>query len=263
MKILFIGDAIGKPGRNVLKNVLPGIKDEFNVDLTILNGENVAGGVGITRKVYEELLQLGIDVITSGNHIWDKREFINDIVKCEKLIRPANYPPTVPGKDDIVIEVGGVKVGVLNFNGRVFMPCLDCPFRSADQKILQLNKENIKVIIVDFHAEATSEKVAMGWYLDGRISAILGTHTHVQTADERILPFGTAYISDVGMVGARDSVIGVQSAPILERFLHQLPQKFEPEENGPMIFNAIIMHIDTESGKAIKIERINRVIEEK
>ena len=260
IKVLFIGDAVGKPGRETLKELWPKLKKRYAWDFVLLNGENAAGGVGITGRIYQELMDIGCDGLTAGNHVWDKKEFIQEIENCPKLARPANYPPGVPGRDHIIIEKQGVKIAVLNFNGRVFMPCIDCPFQSAEKKVKELAAKT-PIVIVDFHAEATSEKAAFGWYLDGKVSAVLGTHTHVQTADEKILPFGTAFISDVGMVGARDSVIGVQSGPIVNRFLLQLPQKFEPEAKGPMLFNAVLLTIDKNSGKSVKIERINEVVE--
>lgn len=254
-KILFIGDISGKSGRETVKRILLSIKKEHSIDIVIANGENSAGGMGISEKKYRELIDCGIDIITGGNHVWHNREFIKEIVHCPNLVRPANFPPGAPGLDRVLYK----GIGVVNLLGRVFMKELDCPFRAADRIISQLNNET-SIIIVDMHAEATSEKVALGWYLDGRVSAVLGTHTHVQTADERILPQGTAYITDVGMVGPYNSVIGIEVQPIIEKFLTQMPKKFEVSKEGPNIFNAVVLTIDENSGKTHKIERINSVI---
>lgn len=254
-KILFIGDIVGKPGRLSVKEMIPSLKEKYSPDLVIANGENSAGGMGISEKKYKELIDAGIDLITGGNHIWHNREFIKEIANCKKIVRPANYPPGAPGLDRVIVN----GVAVINLLGRVFMKELDCPFRSADKIIPNLKKE-AQIIIVDMHAEATSEKVAMGWYLDGRVSAVLGTHTHVQTADERILPQGTAYITDVGMVGPYNSVIGIEVQPIIEKFLTQMPKKFEVSKTGPNIFNAVLLSIDETSSKSQSIERISLVI---
>lgn len=262
MKVLFIGDIIGKLGRKVTKQILPEIKKEFSPDFVLANGENLAHGAGITLKTYDEITMSGVDALTSGNHVWGSRDFIKDIGSCcSFFVRPANYPPGVPGKDHIIIKRKELKLGVICINGRTFMrTSLDCPFRVIDPIIEKIKKET-KIILVDFHAEATSEKNAMGFFLDGKVSVMLGTHTHVQTADERVLPNGTAYISDVGMVGAQNSVIGAQVDPIIDRFLTGMPTRFEPEENGPAVFNAVLVEIDEKSGKTTKIERIYRVIE--
>lgn len=254
MNILFIGDIVGKLGRQLTKELLPELKKELAADLVIANGENAAHGVGITLKIYDELMEMGIDVLTMGNHIWDNKEFIKDVDKCPNLVRPANYPPMVPGKDHIIIK----GVGIINLVGRIFMQPVDCPFRTAEPLIEKIKKE-AKIVIVDMHAEASSEKMAMGFFLDGKVSAVIGTHSHVMTADEQILPNGTAYITDLGMVGAQHSVIGVQIKPILERFLTQMPRKYDPEEKGPGIFNAVFLKIDAETGKALEIKRIFRV----
>jgi len=251
MNILFIGDVVGRPGREIVKKLLPELKKELAVDLTLINGENAAAGVGITEKIYQELIEMGIDIITMGNHMWDKKEFVKEIDHCPRIIRPANYPPGTPGLDRILYK----GVGIVNLCGRVFMQSLDCPFRVGEKVINDLKKET-KMIIVDMHAEATSEKYAMGWFLDGKVSAVIGTHTHVQTVDERILPKGTAYITDIGMVGPYNSVIGVEIEPILQRFLTQMPHRFEPAKEGPGIFNAVVLKIDSETGKALEIKRI-------
>lgn len=261
MNILFIGDIIGKYGRKICSQLLPDLKTEYSPDLVIVNGENSAHGYGITEKVYKELLEMGMDVITMGNHMWDKKELVKNIDKLPNVIRPANYPPQVPGKDHLIHDVKGTRVGVLNLVGRVFMHALDCPFRAADQLVSKIKKQT-NIILVDMHAEATSEKCAMGWFLDGKVSAVLGTHTHVMTADERILPQGTAFISDIGMVGAHDSIIGMNKEQILKRFLTRMPEKFEPTEEGPGLFNAVFLKIDPATGKAKEIKRICKVVEQ-
>jgi hypothetical protein len=258
MKILFIGDLIGRPGRAITGGLLPELKKEFSPDVVIANGENSAAGVGITKKVYDELMDMGIDVITMGNHIWDRREFLPDIASCPNLVRPANYPDGVPGKGYDIYSMKGIKYGVINLVGRVFMSCINDPFQAANA-IIQKMKSETHIIFIDFHGEATSEKNALAWYLDGKVSAVIGTHTHIQTADERILPKGTAFITDAGMVGAYDSIIGVQKEQIIKRFLLSMPERFEPEDKGPGIFNGLLIDID-ESGKAREIKRIYKII---
>jgi len=260
MNILFIGDIVGAYGRAITKQLLADLKKEYAVDLTIANGENCAHGYSITEKIYLELLSMGVDAITMGNHTWEKKEIVSKIEFLDRLARPANYPPGVPGREFLLLEVKGVKIAIINLLGRVFMPCMDCPFQAAD-RLLSKIREITKNIIVDFHAEATSEKVAMGFYLDGRVSAVLGTHTHVMTGDERVLKGGAAFIADVGMVGARESVIGMKTEQILKRFTTQMPEKFEPEEEGPGLFNAILIKLDTHTGKAQEIQRIVKVTE--
>ncbi|MBI5078454.1 TIGR00282 family metallophosphoesterase, partial [Candidatus Saganbacteria bacterium] len=233
---------------------------EYAVDLTIANGENSAHGYSITEKIYQELVAAGIDVITMGNHIWEKKEIISKISSFEKMVRPANYPAGTPGRDHLILEIKNSKVGIVNFLGRVFMQCMDCPFQTAG-KIIPKIAEQAKVIIVDMHAEATSEKCAMGHFLDGKVSAVLGTHTHVMTADERFLPGGTAFISDLGMVGALESIIGMNREQIIKRFLTQMPEKFEPTEAGPGLFNAVVLSVDPNSGKTSEIKRVQRITE--
>ncbi|MCH7736610.1 MAG: TIGR00282 family metallophosphoesterase [Chloroflexi bacterium] len=253
MRILMIGDVIGKPGREAVRAVLPGLKREKSIDFVICNGENTAGGYGITEDTASELLDSGVDVLTSGNHIWDKKEIIPLLDEGLPLIRPANYPKA-PGRG--YIHKGGVTV--INLMGRVFMASLDCPFRTADALLDRFKEEGeSKVIIVDFHAEATSEKQAMGWYLDGRVSGVLGTHTHVGTIDARILPNGTAYLTDVGMTGPRDSVIGSNVDTVLERFLTSMPNRLSVAA-GPCVLNAALVDVDEETGKASLIERVDR-----
>lgn len=255
MNVLFIGDIVGKPGRNAVKALLPGLVEKHGIGLVIANGENAAGGFGITESVASDIFGLGVHVLTSGNHIWDKKEALPYLAKEERVIRPVNYPPGVPGFGSFVQTVRpGLKAAVLNASGRVFMSHMDCPFRVSEQEIRRL-KAVTNIIIVDFHAEATSEKIAYGYFLDGKVSAVVGTHTHVQTADEKILPGGTAYISDVGMTGPADSIIGVEKKQIIERFLLGIPRKFEVA-GGPAVFSAVAMGIDEGTGRATSIERI-------
>ncbi|UCC39442.1 MAG: TIGR00282 family metallophosphoesterase [Candidatus Aminicenantes bacterium] len=253
ISFLFLGDVIGRPGRKALKKYLRSFVEKYSPSLVIANGENAAGGIGITEEIGRELLN-HVDVLTSGNHIWDKREAESYLDREPRLIRPANYPPKNPGNGTYIFESEeGKKVGVLNLQGRVFMDPIDCPFRVADEEIKRL-KEATSVVIVDFHAEATSEKQAMGWYLDGKVSAVVGTHTHVTTADERILPQGTAFITDVGMVGGFDSVIGIRSELAIKRFLTGRPQRLEPAKAG-LLFSALFVEVDEESGRALSIKR--------
>lgn len=255
MKVLFIGDIIGKAGRRALREGLSGLVDRFNIDFVIANVENAAGGFGITEEVCEEILSMGVNVMTSGNHIWDKKESIQYIIKERRLLRPANYPDGVPGYSSIVTETNtGEKIAILNISGRVFMQPLDCPFRTALSDIPPLKKET-NVIIIDFHAEATSEKSAFAWFLDGEVSAVIGTHTHVQTADERILPNGTAFITDVGMTGPINSVIGIKKDLIINRFLTQVPIKFETAK-GPSLISCVVINIDSDTGRAQDIKRL-------
>ena len=257
MKILFIGDVVGKSGRRALRRFLPELQDENEADLTVVNAENAAGGFGVTAGVLEEFLeQSEIDVLTSGNHIWDKREALDLIQDEPRLLRPHNYPEVTPGSGWIVATASnGVRVGVLNIMGTVFMhPTLDCPFSSANLAI-EKKPSDVHAILVDFHAEATSEKVAMGWYLDGRVSAVVGTHTHVPTADERVLPQGTAHISDVGMTGCYNSVIGMETAGVLKRFVQRVPERFEVA-SGPASVCGVIIDIDETSGKSRSIARV-------
>ena len=256
MKILFIGDIVGKPGRRAVKELLPSLVSGHDVDMVIANCENAASGFGITREVVEELYDTHIDVLTSGNHVWDKKEVMEFIDDYESLIRPANYPAGVPGAGSVLMPtVSGQYVGVLNLAGRIFMHPVDCPFTVAKKEIERL-KSRTSVIIVDIHAEATSEKRALGWYLDGEVSAVLGTHTHVQTADNEVLPNGTAYISDAGMTGPFDSVIGIKKDTIIERFLTQIPNRFDVAKNDVRL-QGVVIDIDTQSGRANAIERIS------
>jgi metallophosphoesterase (TIGR00282 family) len=252
-----IGDIVGRPGREAAQEKLRSLLGQTPADLVVANGENAAGGRGLTAKVARELYQMGIDVITMGNHTWDQRDILQIIDSDPCLIRPANYPSAAPGKGYVIYETKNRRqVAVVNLIGRAFMAPMDCPFMAVERVLKELPRE-VKVILVDFHAEATSEKLAMGWFLDGRVSAVFGTHTHVQTADERILPKGTAYITDVGMTGPRDSVLGVQPGVVVTRFLTQMPSRFELVKEGDSQFNGIWMRIRDDTGQVLEITRLN------
>jgi len=255
--ILFIGDIFASPGRNIVNRTLKEIVAAENIHLTIANAENAAGGFGITPQLADELFGYGIDVLTSGNHIWDKREIYDYFPRQTRLLRPANYAAELPGSGVVVAKArNGVDCAILNLQGRVHMPTLDCPFRKADQLLADL-PTNVTVRFVDFHAEATSEKMAMGWYLDGKVSAVVGTHTHVPTADTRILTNGTAYQTDVGMTGPYRSVIGVETQIILDRFLTQMPVRMEAARHGAEL-HSVIVEVDENTGKAVSIRRLTR-----
>lgn len=256
VNILIIGDIVGHSGRAAVKELLPAIKSKYNIDFTIVNGENAAGGNGITPKVADELLGCGIDVITTGDHIWKNKDIIASLERDQRILRPANYPEGAPGKGfGVYTSYSGIKVGIINLQGRTFMQAIDCPFKSAAAALNEISPST-KIIIVDIHAEATSEKIAMGWYLDGKVSFVAGTHTHVPTRDARILPQGTAYLSDLGMAGAQDSVIGVDKEAVIKRFLTQLPVKFEPANENIWIHGAVVS-VDSETGKAEDIKMIS------
>ena len=255
MKVLFIGDIVGKVGRMTARALLPAIVDRYKIDFVIANGENIAGGFGLTEKIVTEILSYGIHVITTGNHVWDKKEFVTQISKENRVLRPLNYPPGVPGYGSILYPISnGEKVAVINISGRVFMSNIDCPFRTGKEEVERLSKLT-KVIIIDFHAEATSEKIAFGYFMDGRVSAVIGTHTHVQTADEKILPGGAAYITDVGMTGPYNSVIGIEKDQVIERFLTNMPMRFETAK-GEGIFSAIVIEINEKTGKSTAVQRL-------
>jgi metallophosphoesterase (TIGR00282 family) len=254
-KILFVADVVGHPGREALKAILPGLKKELRPNLTVVNGENAAGGFGLTAKIAAELKGSGADVITSGNHVFAQKEFVGELPGLDRVLRPANYPPPAPGRGWWVVEAGGQEVLVMNLIGRVFLDSLDDPFRAADS-ILAEHPDH-RIVFCDMHAEATSEKTAMGWYLDGRASAVVGTHTHVATADARILPGGTAYVTDVGMVGPRDGCIGMDKDVVLQRFLTGVPNRFVVA-SGPVTFNSVLVTIDSSTGRATSIQRIDR-----
>jgi metallophosphoesterase (TIGR00282 family) len=256
VRILFIGDIVGRPGRELVRQGLQAIVEHHQIDLVIANAENSAAGFGITREIGDQLLDWGVDVMTSGNHIWDKKEALDYIGAEPRLLRPANYPAGAPGNGSYLARTrDGRSAGVVNVMGRVFMLNIDDPFAVVLREIEAL-QQRTRIVFVDFHAEATSEKIAMGWHLDGRVTAMVGTHTHVQTADERILPKGTAYMTDVGMTGPHDSVIGVEIAAALSRFLTALPQKFETATGNPRL-NAVIVDGDEQSGRARSIERLS------
>ncbi len=256
MKLLFIGDIVGKPGRDMVRKGLRGIVETHGVDLVIANAENSAAGFGITKDIGDTLLEWGVDVMTSGNHIWDKKEAIEYIATEPRLLRPANYPPGVPGRGSYLAHTGdGRSVGVINVMGRVFMLNIDDPFQIVLREIETL-KRRTNVILVDFHAEATSEKVAMGWHLDGKVTAVFGTHTHVQTADERILPKGTAYLTDAGMTGPHDSIIGMMIEPSLARFVSAMPSRFEPASGNPRL-NGVVVDVDDKTGRATAVTRVS------
>jgi metallophosphoesterase (TIGR00282 family) len=256
VRILFIGDIVGRPGRELVKRGLGAIVEHQAIDFVIANAENAAAGFGVTREIGDHLLEWGVDVMTSGNHIWDKKEALDYIGTEPRLLRPANYPAGVPGNGSYLARTrGGETIGVINIMGRVFMLNIDDPFAVVVREI-EAMRQRTRTIFVDFHAEATSEKIAMGWHLDGRVSAVVGTHTHVQTADERILPKGTAYLTDVGMTGPHDSIIGVEIEPSLGRFLNALPAKFETATANPRL-HAVVVETDAQTGRATEIERLS------
>jgi len=255
MKILFIGDVVGSPGREAVKEYLPKLKEKYRPGLTIINGENAAHGKGITEKIYKQFLEWGAQVITMGNHTWDKKEIFEFIDDAKYMIRPANFPENNPGKGLFFTNINGVEVAIINLQGTTFLPAIDNPFYKADQLIDEAKKRT-NIIFIDFHGEATSEKQALGWYVDGRVSAVVGTHTHTQTADERILPGGTAYITDVGMTGPYDGILGVDREAVIKRFLTSLPVRFEITKQGRTQLNGFVVTIDEKTGKTKNVERI-------
>ena len=263
-RILFIGDVIGRSGRVAVGSILSELREELGACnsvplMVIANGENLAGGLGITPETAKELFSYGVDILTTGNHVWDRKEILSYIDLDERILRPANYPQGAPGRGYTILELEGKPpVAILNLSGRVFMAPLDNPFAAAKDIIPEL-REKANIIILDFHAEATSEKMAMGWYLDGQVSAVIGTHTHVQTADERILPDHTAYITDVGMTGPIDSIIGTKKDLIIQKFLTQMPVRFEVAK-GDVMFSAVIIDVDSATGRAISIKRLQRIV---
>jgi len=261
MRILFIGDIVGRPGRQLVKAGLAALVSRHSIDLVIANAENAAAGAGITREIGDELLEIGVDVMTSGNHIWDKKEAFSYIGAEPRLLRPANYPAGAPGNGTYLARTrDGVSIGVVNVMGRVFMLQIDDPFAIVLREIEAL-RQRTRIVFVDFHAEATSEKIAMGWHLDGKVTAVVGTHTHVQTADERILPNGTAYLTDVGMTGPHDSIIGVEVEPSLNRFRTALPSRFDVATGNPRL-NAVVVDADETTGRATDIERLSYSLDE-
>jgi metallophosphoesterase (TIGR00282 family) len=256
MNVLMVGDIFGDSGRAALAKLLPKLRQQHAIDVAVVNIENAAGGFGVTPQIARTVLEAGgVDVLTSGNHIWDKKEIIPYIGKENLLLRPANFPVGTPGSGYITVKAGPHRVAVLNLMGRVFMNPIDCPFRKADEIVAELRR-GTPVVLVDMHAEATSEVMALGWYLDGRVSAVVGTHRHVQTSDERILPGGTAYITDLGMTGPVDSVIGVDKDIIIQRFLTQMPIRFEPAK-GPAALRGVVIVVDPDTGRATSIQRLD------
>jgi len=256
MRVLLVGDVVGKPGRRAVSQLLPQLRSELRIDLVVVNGENAAGGAGLTAEIAREIRDAGADVVSNGNHVWDQRQFKDEIGTLDFAIRPVNLPPNNPGRGWLIVK-GAL---VVNAIGRVFMAASDDPFRAVDALLDQLGEAAPKVRILDWHAEATSEKLAMGWHLDGRFSAVLGTHTHVPTADARILPGGTALLCDTGMVGPRDSILGVRPDIILERFRTGMPMRFQVAE-GKVVFNSALVDIDERTGRAKSIERVDREVE--
>ena len=257
MKLLFIGDIVGRPGRDLVRTGLDAIIAHYDIDFVIANGENAAAGFGITRELGEQLFSYGIEVMTSGNHIWDKKEVLDYIPREPRLLRPANFPAGAPGAGTyLATAANGVKVGVVNVMGRVFLASIDDPFTTAAREVARLRSDGAQLVFVDVHAEVTSEKIAMGWHLDGAATAVVGTHTHVQTADERLLPKGTAYLTDVGMTGPHDGVIGVEKAAVIAKFLSGLPSRFETATGDPRL-NAVVITADPGTGLATGIERVS------
>ena len=259
MKILFIGDIVGEPGRRAVKTLLPKLREQHGVAIVIANGENSAGGSGITPKIAEQIFSAGVDIITSGDHLWDQKE-VDELLQHEKrFLRPLNYPPSTPGQGSVVVQLGQLPpVAVLNLQGRTFMPPLENPFLVVPPEVERLRQQT-KIIFVDFHAEATSEKIAFARMLDGQVSAVVGTHTHVQTADEQIFPGGTAYLSDAGFTGPHESVLGREIEPVIKRFVTNMPQKFEVAKQRVILHGAVV-EIDEASGKAVAIRRVSEIV---
>jgi 2',3'-cyclic-nucleotide 2'-phosphodiesterase len=255
MHLLFIGDVVGSPGRDMVKEYLPKLKEKYRPNITIINGENAAGGKGITEKIYRQFLENGAQAVTLGNHAWDNREVFEFIETAKYLVRPANFPKGAPGKGLVFLKINELEVAIINLQGRTFMNPIDCPFQKADELVEQA-RARTPFIFVDFHAEVTSEKQAMGWYLDGRVSAVVGTHTHVQTADSRILPGGTGYLTDVGMTGPYDGILGVEKEAVLKRFLTGLPVRFEVPTTGRTQLSAVLLELDRKTGYTKKLEQI-------
>ncbi|WP_100330979.1 TIGR00282 family metallophosphoesterase [Bacillus xiapuensis] len=255
MKILFVGDVVGSPGRGMIHDYLPMLKQKYRPECTIVNGENAAAGRGITEKIYKQFLQDGADAVTLGNHSWDNKEIFEFIDSAQRLVRPANFPEGTPGKGLVYVKQGGVETAVINVQGRTFMPALDCPFQKLENLVKEA-RQRTPIIFVDVHAEATSEKQAIGWFLDGKVSAVIGTHTHVQTADNRILPKGTAYLTDVGMTGPYDGVLGMEKTAVLKKFLTSLPVRFEVPKSGRSQLSGCVIELDRKTGLAQSIDRI-------
>jgi metallophosphoesterase (TIGR00282 family) len=255
MKILFVGDVVGSPGRDMIQDYLPRLKAKHKPQVTIVNGENAAGGRGITEKIYRQFLEKGANIVTLGNHSWDNKDIFEFIDEAKSLVRPANYPSSSPGVGLVFQKVNHLEIAVISIQGRTFMPALDCPFETVN-RLVEEARERTPIIFVDFHAEATSEKQAMGWYLDGDVTAVVGTHTHVQTSDNRVLPGGTAYLSDVGMTGPYDGVLGMEKEAVIRKFITAMPSRFEVPTDGRKTLSACLIHVDEKTGKAKSIERI-------
>ena len=255
MKVLFIGDIVGSIGRDAVEKYLPRLKKKYGIDVVIANGENAAAGRGITRSIYNDLLQMGVDVITMGNHTWDNKDIFDFIDEADYLIRPANFSEDAPGKGMTQVSKNGVTISVINLHGRVFLPPHEDPFKMADELVAEAKKVS-PIVFVDFHAEATSEKIALGWHLDGKASVVVGTHTHVQTADNRIYPGGTAYITDVGMTGPYDEILGMKKESVIYRFQTNMPTRFEVPKTGREVLSGFFIEIDDKTGKALRQERI-------
>ncbi|QED47616.1 TIGR00282 family metallophosphoesterase [Cytobacillus dafuensis] len=255
MNILFVGDVVGSMGRDMIKEYVPKLKEKYRPQITIINGENAAGGKGITEKIYRGFLETGAQAVTLGNHTWDNKEIFDFIDDAKYLVRPANFPEGNPGKGIVYLKYNTEEIAIISLQGRTFLPAIDCPFKKADELVQEARKRT-PFIFVDFHAEATSEKQAMGWYLDGKVSAVVGTHTHVQTADNRILPGGTAFMSDVGMTGPYDGILGVERDAVIKRFLMSMPVRFEVPKEGRAQLSAVLIDLENKTGKAKKIERI-------
>lgn len=255
MKVLFIGDIVGSIGRDAVEKYLPRLKKKYAVDVVIANGENAAAGRGITRSIYNDLLQMGVDVITMGNHTWDNKDIFEFIDDADYLIRPANFSKDAPGKGMVQVSKNGVTISVINLHGRVFLPPHEDPFAMAEELVADARKTS-PLVFVDFHAEATSEKIALGWHLDGRASVVVGTHTHVQTADNRIYPGGTAYITDVGMTGPYDEILGMGKDNVIYKFQTNMPARFEVPKSGREVLSAFFVELDDKTGKALRQERV-------
>ncbi|CAM4017679.1 TIGR00282 family metallophosphoesterase [Bacillus manliponensis] len=254
MRILFVGDVVGSPGRRMIQDYVPALKKKYTPTVTIINGENAAGGRGITEKIYRNFLECGAQAVTLGNHAWDNREIFEFIEDAKYLARPANFPEGTPGTGLVFVNCNGTEVAIINLQGRTFLTPIDCPFRKVDE-LIAIAKKRTNIIFIDFHAETTSEKQALGWYVDGRATAVVGTHTHVPTADKRILPNGTAYITDVGMTGPYDGILGMDREAVLKKFLTTMPVRFEVT-NGRTQLSAVLIDVDTSTGKAKKIQQV-------
>lgn len=261
LTILSVGDVVGEPGRRAVRTLLPALREQHHLALCVVNGENAAGGSGITSKIFAELREAGADVVTTGDHVWDNKEILPMMGSEPRLLRPANYPARAVGNGSVVVTTpAGTKIAVLNLMGRTFMKDLDCPFHTAEQEVIGLRRHT-PIIIVDMHAETTSEKIALGRFLDGKVSAVLGTHTHVQTADEQIFPGGTAFLCDLGMTGPHESILGREIEPIINRFLTQMPQKFDVAKHGIRL-NGALVEIDVDTGRALQIKRVSLPLED-